>query len=554
MSEIDLRQYVAVARKWLWLIVAAVIIGAGASLIVSLSMPRIYQATAVLMVGPDGSNPRVTPEELGIAKRAAASYASMATRQPILEAAVTTLSLPTTWQGLHQRVLAFHTAGSNIIELRVVDNSPERAKAIADEIVRQLVAFSVTSSSSQPSQERRQFIQQQLDALQKSIKSDEGEIAKKQAELEQETSARGVLEIQDQVRALETKVEARRQVFATLLENMSQTNGPTSLTVLDRPFVPSEPLGPNVLMNVLMAAATSLLLALGAIVLIEFFLSTVDTPERVTQALNLPLLGKIPVLPMTGTAFETLMTATAPYSHQAEAFRMLRTNVLLTWDSREPAMILVTSPSRGDGKSVTAANLAVSFAQAGQQTILVDADLRQPTVHSRFGIPNWTGLVTLLRDESLMAPAPGRDDSLPLPLLDRYLAATDVPGLRVLPSGPSPDDPSELLGSRRMLAVLRSLRTAADVIILDTPPVLPVADTTVLTAAGMDIVLVVRAGRTRTPAARQARDLLLRGRSRIMGVVLNGVTGFSPAYLLYGYLARNATGKRTHEADQPLAK
>jgi capsular exopolysaccharide synthesis family protein len=194
-------------------------------------------------------------------------------------------------------------------------------------------------------------------------------------------------------------------------------------------------------------------------------------------------------------------------SAAAEAFRTLRTNIQFASLDNSLHLISITSTGVDDGKSLVAANLAVTMAQAEQRVILVDGDLRRPALHTLFGLSNENGLTSMLF----------ASEGTPAPLQD-----TGIPGLQLLASGPLPPRPADILGSRRMGEILQSLRAAADVVIIDTPPILAVSDAVVLAPRVDGVMLVLQAGKTRREHAKQARTILEKAKANIVGVVLNG--------------------------------
>lgn len=202
-----------------------------------------------------------------------------------------------------------------------------------------------------------------------------------------------------------------------------------------------------------------------------------------------------------------LITLTDPRSPAAEAYRTLRTNLTFAALDKPIETLLVTSPAPGDDKSTVLANLAVTMAQGERSVILVDADLRRPSLHEIFGAANERGLTTMVVEEAAL------DDP---PLLD-----TGVENLRLMPSGPLPPNPADILGSRRMEEAIARLKTRADVLLFDAPPVVAVTDAAVLGTKVDGVLLVVRAGRTRREHAQRARELLERGHVRIVGAVLS---------------------------------
>jgi len=199
-----------------------------------------------------------------------------------------------------------------------------------------------------------------------------------------------------------------------------------------------------------------------------------------------------------------LITLTDPRSPAAEAYRTLRTNLLFSSVDDPVRAVIVTSPAPEEGKSTALANLAVTMAQSGRRTIIVDADLRRPTQHEIWGVASEPGLTTMMLE-----------DLDELPLVD-----VGVENLRLLPSGPLPPTPADLVGSARMDAVIARLQEQADFLLFDAPPVIAVSDAAVLASKLDGVLLVVRAGSTRRDDAEQAKQILERLGVRIVGAVL----------------------------------
>jgi protein-tyrosine kinase len=222
-----------------------------------------------------------------------------------------------------------------------------------------------------------------------------------------------------------------------------------------------------------------------------------------------------------------LVAYSEPKSAAAEAYRTLRTNIQFASPDNPVHTILATSTSPDDGKSTTLANLAITFAAAGSATVLVDADLRRPHQHTIFGLPNDTGLTTLVAE---LARATDREkDSASLPL-----QPTQVENLRVLTSGPLPPNPAEILSSQRMAEILAMLRESAEYVLIDTPPIIAVTDAAVLAPRVDGVLLVVNAGKTKRDLAVKARDMLRQVNAHILGVVLNNAQVDKSAYAYYG--------------------
>jgi len=214
----------------------------------------------------------------------------------------------------------------------------------------------------------------------------------------------------------------------------------------------------------------------------------------------------------------SLISMTAPKSPIAEQFRTIRTNIQFSSVDQELQTMIVTSSGPAEGKSTTTANMAVVFAQQGKRVLLIDADLRKPTVHYTFRTENHIGLSNVLTRQAS---------------LEEAVTVTAQDKLWVLPSGPIPPNPSELLGSKGMQTLLEQAKDEYDVIILDTPPVLAVTDAQVLANLADGVVLVVSSGKTETDAAKKAKELLESAKAKILGVVLNNKKVEDSQYYYY---------------------
>lgn len=214
----------------------------------------------------------------------------------------------------------------------------------------------------------------------------------------------------------------------------------------------------------------------------------------------------------------SLISMTTPKSPIAEQFRTIRTNIQFSNVDEELQSMIVTSSGPAEGKSTTTANLSVVIAQQGKRVLLIDADLRKPTVHYTFRTENHIGLSNVLTRQSS---------------LEEAVTATAQDKLWVLPSGPIPPNPSELLGSKGMKTLLEQAKDEYDVIIIDTPPVLAVTDAQVLANLADGVVLVVSSGKTEMDAAKKAKELLESAKAKILGVVLNNKKVQDSQYYYY---------------------
>jgi capsular exopolysaccharide synthesis family protein len=268
---------------------------------------------------------------------------------------------------------------------------------------------------------------------------------------------------------------------------------------------------------------------------LEYLDYTVKSPEELEDLLGQSIMGAVGVIqPMAGQGPQKaqgegpssdLIVLTDPRSPLAEAYRSLRTNLRFSGLGTKTRGVVVTSAAPGEGKSVTAANLAVVFAQAGRRVILVDADLRRPTVHRRFRLPNSVGLSDLLIDENATSPE----------VIQSYLQPGPVENLQIMTSGPIPPNPAELLSADWVLGIFDAVEAQADIVIWDTPPALTVTDALILAARSGATLQVVRAGSTRRDLIKRTREVLQRVDAHVLAPILNQVQAADIGYYQYYY-------------------
>ncbi len=284
-------------------------------------------------------------------------------------------------------------------------------------------------------------------------------------------------------------------------------------------------IGTNLRQKVLLGMLVGLLLGLGGAFFLEYLDQTIKSATDIERAVGMPVLGLIPLERKLAGAGNSgnqgpiiVLTALKPDDPAVEAYRALRTNVTFVGAESPLQFIIVTSPGPGEGKSTTAANLALTLAQGGSRTLLIDGDLRRPQLHRAFALVQEPGLTDVLINKASVREAVRPDVA---------------PNLDVLPAGATPPNPSELLGSDVMHRVLAELRRDYTYILMDTPPSLPVTDAIVLATAADATILVMRSGETEEASAQRAVDQLRRVRARIAGAVLNGVSQRHDHYYSY---------------------
>jgi receptor protein-tyrosine kinase len=294
--------------------------------------------------------------------------------------------------------------------------------------------------------------------------------------------------------------------------------------------VPTAPISASPRRNASLGLVGGLVVGLA----LAFLLDQLDDRLRRKEELEavtpgVPVLGLLPRAAQR-RAKQGVITLQSPSSPTAEAYRTLRTSLQFMAIDRPIRILQVTSPTTAEGKTTVITNLAASFAQAGERVILLDCDLRRPTVHDRLGVSNEQGFTSVLLDECSLA--------------DVITTVEDEPFLAIVPSGPVPPNPSELLTSPRALSILRTLQDNCDILLLDSPPVLPVTDALVVSRHVDATLLVARPKRSTKRQVARAQELLDQVGAPLVGTVLNGVVHDTGERYGYGYVSYGSPGDR----------
>lgn len=368
--------------------------------------------------------------------------------------------------------------------------------------------------------------------------------AKKKEALIREGIARAKTEAmqeQDSASAYNTlkrEVATNQELYQNLLQRLKEVNiaggvNTNNIAIIDPAQAPLEKFKPNLLTNLLFGSLLGVLLGIAAAFMREFLDDTVNDAGELERITQLPLLGVLAETPGTGSGQMARMSVNKPRSPIAEAFRSLRTSLRFQLQDVEKPIIFVTSANASEGKSTTSVNLAGSYASAGNKILLIDADLRNPSLHKLMGIKAAPGLANYLS---------GAIDA-------RTLAQeTDIHNLYLIPAGGLPNDPTELLSSPSMQALLEAFRKEFDQIILDGPPVLGLADAPILASLSNATILTVRAEHTRMGMLENALTRLRRSQAPLAGVLLNRVdldSGYGYEYGSYVYQAESVETKHS---------
>jgi polysaccharide biosynthesis transport protein len=350
-----------------------------------------------------------------------------------------------------------------------------------------------------------------------------------------------------QYNILQHDADANKQLYDGMLQKLKEatiTAGlkSSNIRVVDPALAPTTPSGPQKTRNILLACLVGLVGGVGLAIFREYLDNTIKSPDDVERLAGLPSLAVVPSLPnLNGNSPRTqklegeiappspaigprveLLAYVQPKSQISEAFRALRTSLLLSQAEHPPQVILVTSSLPREGKTTAAVNLAVTLAQLGDRTLIIDSDLRKPGIRRALNI-------TSGRDVGLSSYLAGvcslEDATIPHPAISNLSALT---------TGPVPPSPADLLSSHRMRDAIVELRRRYKFIVIDSPPIMAATDAVILSALTDGVLLVVRSGETPKEAFTRTRDLLAAVKARLLGVVLNGVDASAPDYY-YSY-------------------
>ncbi len=492
--NINIKEYIRLFLHWAWLIILITIVAGVTAFFITRQITPVYRATTTVLVN-EAPVTRTSGDSLYASDRLTRTYADMMTKTPILEETSMRLGLTIMPGDLSKMITINPQTGTLLIEVVVESTDPVAAALIANTLVE------VFSSDIEQVQSDR-------------YSQSKGSLELKMEELENEISyytalAESAVSETERLDNL-ARADQYRDTYYSLLELyenvwISEAQSISSLSIIEPANVPNSPVRPKVLQTTALAAVVGFLLTGGAIVASEALDDTLRTPEDINRYLGLPVLGMIDRF--SKDVDKRLISVEQPRSPIAESFRGLRENVKFSSIDRKLHTLLITSPEPGEGKSTIAANLAVVFAQAGVDTILLDSDLRRPALHKFFGANNRFGLSSLLLQGS---------DSF-----DNTMTHSPIRNLRIIFSGSLPPNPAELLASERMKKFLENLKQLADLIILDTPPIMAVTDAATLAPNVDGVVLVIHPGKTRASVAKQTVEQLKLAQAKVLGVVLN---------------------------------
>lgn len=532
--ELDLRQLVRIARRWWWLLLLAPIISGATAYIVSDRQQPMYSASVVLRINPPASA-TLDVNAVRLSQELGETYRSLITFTPVMERSITALSLPYTVDEMRTKVTASTIRDTQLVRVSVSDPNPESAALIANTIASEFTAYVNEDAQSQ--------LEVQISGINDQIANMETQLATTQTRISEiDTAANEDDEaIQTELKQLnldqtrlESQIASLQQQAQTTASTVSSTR--VQVTVSDPATAPSAPYAPRVLFYTILGAFVGILIAIGAVALLEYMDNSVKADTDYQTLTNSPLLTTVGAIPNLRSGGNQVYVVSEPRSPSSEAIRMLRANLEFAAAGKSIKTLSVTSSSPGEGKSTASANLAVVMAQAGLRTVLIDADLRKPTQNKIFGIPNDNGLTRLLTHPDEQWQQSG--------------TRVAVPNLTLIPSGPIPPNPSDLLSIDAFPQLLEKISADVDMVIIDTPPVLAVSDPLVISRNTDAVLLVAKSGQTRRDALRHSAEALQKGNVRLIGIVLNQQKTKDGV----GYYYYEGYGPTTNPAPSPSGK
>jgi polysaccharide biosynthesis transport protein len=489
-DELDLRHYLDVVNRRKWLIIVVTVLVAAVAIGLSLSQTPMYRSGAqVLLQGDDAERRMGGADEFADAR---VNQNRVETEIGVIESNLVQDAVEAEL-GREPDVSVSAEGETDIIRISATSTEPEEAAAEANLYAETYVEWK-RERTVDGLLAAQQTVQAEIDSLQQQQDELEAPLAEMEAALfaaeteDERNDIRAEMadyeaEIQPEITAIQSSLALYRAELSSLQvsQRITRTGGAQIISMAQ---VPEEPFEPQPLRNGVLGIVVGLMLGVG----LAFLRETLDDRVR-----SRPTIGLIPVIAAARDGEHDLATMEAPNSPAAEAYRTLRTAVQFVGLERPLDAIQVTSAKPGEGKTTTAANLAIALAQAGKRVILLDADLRKPRLHKEFGIDNSAGFTSMLLDSNLSSNA---------------FHKTRVPNLVVVPSGPPPPNPSELLSLEATRQVLSLLRAECDVLVIDSPPVLPVTDPMIISGYVDGVIVVANANDAEVKSLTRMRELL----------------------------------------------
>jgi non-specific protein-tyrosine kinase len=497
---------IIVLRRW-WVLIVLTVIAAAAGYFISIRQTPVYQATTTILIGQAIQSADLNRTDIQTSEALALTYANMTLREPVIQKVINSLNLGIGWRNLRNRIEAEPIAGTQLLEIRVEAESPEKARVIANEVANQLISLSPKSGSNNDDESLAAFNRQQIQYLQGKIISEQKRIQVLEDFIQNRSSdSPQISELENEKAALERLNADREQNYLALVTLVTKDTTPNSLTVIEPAQASNYSIRPRVQLNTLLSGMVGLIGALGFVFLLDYFDDTYKSLEDFYQSLNLTVFGVIGKI-QGKTDSDKLIPKLGPFSSTVEAYRMIRSRIDFKLGDASKKTILVVSPMPREGKSITTANLAIITAQAGLRTILVDTDLRRPSVHELFDVDNGIGMTDLLKSQKVK--------------VNDCLKETSINNLQIITSGKQIPDTTERLATKRLSEIMAELKKVSDVVFFDSAPAMLVADTVLLSNQVDGVILLIQAGKSKRRLIKQTILDMEKARANLMGCIVN---------------------------------
>jgi succinoglycan biosynthesis transport protein ExoP len=512
-----------IARRRAWIVILLMLIAGSVAYVNSSRETKIYSTSATMMISSSGQS-TLAPDYNSVATTQflAETYRMLVTSSTVMDRVASTLGYDTIPSGVSASLIE----GSQFIVVNVTDTDPARAAQVANAVVAEFEIY-VDELAADQASNRLAGIDTQLAAYDTRI----NEIDDQLAELNVPENADDP-EIQQQISDLQQeRATYNQERLALNTSRLTLSAGimasSPQIDLASAAQVPTVPIEPKPRQALMLGLFVGLMLGIGVVALLEFLDNTVKPEQNLQEITGAPVLATISSMGKLQPGGAQVYTMAQPQSSATEAMRLLRTNLDFASASGPINILTVTSPGPGEGKSTVTANIGVVMAQGGLEVAIIDADLRKPTQHRVFGIPNDRGLTTLLTH-------PEED-------WRNVVTKVALPGLSLIPSGPLPPNPADLVASNRFEELLARIGEDVDLILIDSPPVLSASDSLAIAARSDGVLLVCQSHKTRTDALRHAAHSVRQGGIRIVGVVLNRQKGQQGATYYGEYYGRVAS-------------
>ncbi len=515
----------------------------------------LYQSTALVQVAVSSNNGQADLSALQASDQLVQTESQLAVSDPVLR------EVASHFAGLSVSQLAINTstsvkASTQLFQIDVLDASPQRAAALANDIAATLIKQQ-TLASQQHNTQSRQQIQQELNNTQVQIESTSGQIAALKAKNGNGTQI-GTLQVE--LNGLQQHYTQWQSLLAQL--ELTQAQAGNFLFIAQNAQPAFNPARPNVRVNTAIGFVIGLLDGVFLAILLEQLDTRVRSVEELTRLVEWPVLATV-FRPDTDKDKQEDLVNPPTHSPNVEAYRILRTNLGFALLDKPVHTIMVTSAVPAEGKSTTAANLAIFMAKAGKKTLLIDADMRRPTIAERLHLPkDRLGLSNAIVAcaQSLSAASGSMwKPSTPFPVgdfsLNAYTHAVNVPNLKVMPAGPLPPNPPDLLDSRAMESFQVSLASSgAEVIIFDAPPLLGLSDASILASKVDGVLVVVNIERANKKQIELMKAHFTQAGTRVLGCIVNKQrrNRNDSSYYSYYYYRSDGESKSTHNPNTPV--